>query len=166
MTGIASDNNQRHREEQVGMTQQRQKNPKIDFLKGYLEAQRRIEAKNIQIEELYDAMMPRAQLFGEAPSGGRGVDMCGRFGDIFDLFKDVEKEIADLKQKRTAVISAINAVPDTEMRTVLECRYISGMGWGKIAKTIQCDTSTAWRIHGRALGYIIVPTDRDKQAIQ
>lgn len=164
MAGIANNNDRRDREGQAGMAQQR-KNPKIDFLRGYLEAQRRIKAKNIQIEALYDAMMPRAQSFSGMPSGGQGVDMCGRFGDIFDLVKAVEKEIADLKQKRASVVSAIDAVPNAEMRTVLECRYISGMGWGQIAKTIQCDTSTAWRIHGRALGYVVVPMDKVKQAI-
>lgn len=138
----------------------KQKNPKIEFLMGYLEALRRIEAKNAQIEILYGTMMPRAQSFDGMPSGGKGVDMCEKFGDLFELIENVNSEIEALKQKRKSVLGAINAVQDAGMRTVLECRYVSGMGWERIAKIMNYDKSTAWRIHGRALNYIVLPENK------
>lgn len=147
----------------------RQKNPKIEFLMGYIETLHRIEAKNAQIEMLYGTMLPRAQSFDGMPSGGKGVDMCEKFGDLFELIENVNSEIAALKQQRKSVLDAINAVNDKGMRTVLECRYVSGMGWERIAKIMHCDQSTAWRIHGRALNYIVIPgnnqTDDEIQKI-
>lgn len=144
-------------EKEEQMARRKSENPKIEFMRQYLEAERRIPMKMERIERLRLKLLPGAQNMSGMPSGGKGADMCDSIAQILAMIERTEQDIARLKRYHDEVIIAINALPESDMRTLMEARYMNGWNWDKIARAIHCDTSTAHRKHGRALGFIELP---------
>ena len=145
-------------EEESEMARKKCRNPKIEFMRKYLEAEARIPMKEERIarhrEKLYGL---GAQDTSGMPKGGAGVSMGDGVIDLLEMIERENADIAELRRLHGLVLDAIEAIPDNEMRTVMEGRYMNAWTWDDIARVVHCDTSTAWRIHGRALGFIQLP---------
>lgn len=145
-----------HKEEQT-MARRKSENPKVEFMRKYLEAERRIPMKMEQVARLRQRMLPGAQEMSGMPSGGKAVTMCDSIAQILLMIERIEQDIARMREYHEAVLKAIDALPEMDMRTLMEARYVNGWNWDKIARVIHCDPSTAWRLHKRTLRLIEMP---------
>ena len=56
--------------------------------------------------------------------------------------------------------AAIMTVPDMELRTLLNYRYLTGWSWGRIADAMHYDRATIWRKHKEAMAAVQIPEDK------
>lgn len=153
--------------ERWNMARKKSENQSVEFMRQYLEAEMRIPIKMEQVARLRQRMLPGAQEMSGMPSGGKGVTMCDSIANILLMIERIEGDIKKMRQGHSDVLAAINALPEADMRTLMEARYIGGWNWDKIARAIHCDTSTAWRLHKRALNLIELPEgwqEKNRQA--
>ena len=149
------------RREEEEMARKKSKNPKIEFMRRYIEADRRIPMKQERILRQRQKLLPGAQNMSGMPRSGHGKDMGDAIGEILLMIERNEADIKRMRHDQEVILEAIERIQDSEMRTLLEGRYLNGWTWEKIAQHIHCDTSTAWRLHGAALKQIILPIDAE-----
>lgn len=83
-----------------------------------------------QLRELATRLSPTAMF----DKNGNVSDKVGRtVAKIVDLERVVDKQVDELVEIRSEIMRTISSVPDIEIRTMLEYRYINGWSWQKIA---------------------------------
>ena len=105
--------------------------------KEYLNRYRRINAEiDCKLEEIarYRSMATRLSPTARFDKNGNVTDKVGRaVAKIVDLETEINSEINELINIREDIIRTISAIDNTDVRTVLEYRYINGWSWQKIA---------------------------------
>lgn len=145
--------------EEAEMARKKSKNPKIEFMRRYIEAERRIPMKQERIQRQRQKLIPGAANISGMPSGGKGKDIGDAIGEILLMIERNEADIRRMRRDQEQILDAIERVPESDMRALLEGRYLNGWKWEKIAEYIHCDTSTAWRLHGAALKMLELPAE-------
>jgi len=64
---------------------------------------------------------------------------------------EVKKEINTLIRLKSEIKAVIDAVPSQIERELLEYRYINCWRWNKIARAMNYNVDSLWRIHKNAL---------------
>lgn len=83
-----------------------------------------------QLRELATRLSPTAMF----DKNGNVSDKVGRtVAKIVDMERKIDRDIDDLSALRDEISKTINQISDTDIRTVLEYRYINGWSWQKIA---------------------------------
>ena len=100
------------------------------------------------------------------PRGGKGAGSAGSTCDwtdtvikIAEMERALDADIDRLIDLRREIASVIAAVPDARYRTLLECRYLCGWSWRRIARAMNYSEDWTRHAHGRALQMVRVPED-------
>ena len=93
----------------------------------------------------------------DMPRGGgerrRSEDIILRIAEIEN---EIDRKIDALLDQRAAVVEAITAVGDRQLREVLELRYLDGATFEEIAEEMVLSVRHVLRLHGAALEKISV----------
>ncbi len=124
--------------------------------KKYLSQYRFLDAAINAKKEHCEALRKKAQSAGGNTSNGiRSSQPYDRVGDITNRVVDMEREeIARLEAEQIEIISVINAVPEQQLRTILELKYINCLSFEKIAERMQYNCRHVRRLHKKALARI------------
>ena len=113
----------------------------------------RIQSKLDQLESLNElATKCTSVITGmpHAPSKSSS-SMADTITKIIDLQYDINKDIDNLVDLKEEIAQVINGVERTDLRMILEKRYICLQGWEEIAADMCLDLRWLCRLHGRAL---------------
>ena len=75
---------------------------------------------------------------------------------IAEIENEIDRKIDALLDQRAAVVEAITAVGDRQLREVLELRYLDGATFEEIAEEMGLSVRHVLRLHGAALEKIFV----------
>ena len=75
---------------------------------------------------------------------------------IAEIENEIDRKIDALLDQRAAVVEAITAVGDRQLREVLELRYLDGATFEEIAEEMGLSARHVLRLHGAALEKISV----------
>lgn len=75
---------------------------------------------------------------------------------IAEIENEIDRKIDALLDQRAAVVEAITAVGDRQLREVLELRYLDGATFEEIAEEMGFSVRHVLRLHGAALEKISV----------
>lgn len=70
---------------------------------------------------------------------------------LVDLEREIDRDIDRLVDLKREMIMVIRQVKRTDLRMLLELRYLSGKTWESISKTLDYDLRWLYRLHGKAL---------------
>ena len=124
--------------------------------KEYLNRYRRLNAyidckleEAAQLRELATRLSPMAMF----DRNGNVSDKVGRTAvKIVDLEREIDRDVDELVEIRSEIMRTISSVPDIEIRTMLEYRYINGWSWRKIAlKMHYSEDHVTCYLHRKAL---------------
>lgn len=93
------------------------------------------------------------------PRGGKSADWTDTVIKIAEMERALDVDIDRLIDLRREIASVIAAVPDARYRTLLECRYLCGWSWRRIARAMNYSEDWTRHAHGRALQMVRVPED-------
>lgn len=113
----------------------------------------RIKLKMARLNSLGDlATKATATLSGmpHNPSGSKSR-MADTVEKIIDLQREVETETDELVNLQKELAETIKAVPDLQLRMVLERRYLCFQSFEEIAVEMKFNIRWVYRLHGRAL---------------
>lgn len=77
--------------------------------------------------------------------------MADAIGKIVDLQAEINQDIDELVDLKREISTTIKAVPDTELQTILEKRYLCFQSWEQIAASMSYEIRWLYRLHGKAL---------------
>jgi DNA-directed RNA polymerase specialized sigma24 family protein len=113
-----------------------------------------VASKNRQIDELEDLKVcissPRITGMPKAKSFERSEKIEKILDKITKLEDEKRKEIDSLLDKRVIWTKRFRHLP-TEQVSVMEMRYFENYTWEEIAKKMNYERRTIFRIHGQAL---------------
>lgn len=89
-----------------------------------------------------------------SPSPSRMADVVAK---IVDLQAEINSDIDALVELKQEIGATIKAIPDTELQTILEKRYLCFQPWEEIAADMSYDIRWLYRLHGKALEEIRIP---------
>lgn len=142
------------REELKHMARTKCGNPRVEYLRQHQEAERKIQAKMERIARKQQKLFPGAQMIRDMPGGGGAGDGMDLLAGIMESVERLKREIAELEALEREIEAQIDAIPDADMREILEYRYLNHWSWQRIADRMHYDTSTVWRKHGAALAFV------------
>jgi len=70
---------------------------------------------------------------------------------IVDLEKEINEDIDRLVDVKAEIMETISQVDDPICQLLLEMRYISGKAWEEVARELNYNDRSVFKIHGRAL---------------
>ena len=102
-----------------------------------------------QLRELATQISPTAMF----DRNGNVSDKVGRtVAKIVDMEREIDRQIDELIVFHNEIIQTISSVPDIEIRTMLEYRYINGWSWRRIAaKMHYTEKHVTGYLHRKAL---------------
>jgi len=104
-----------------------------EYLNRYRHINSYIDCKLEEIARLR-AIATRLSPTAMFDKNGNVSDKVGRTASkIVDLEREIDRQIDELIVFHNEIIQTISSVPDIEIRTMLEYRYINGWSWQKIA---------------------------------
>ncbi len=126
--------------------------------KEYLSRYRFLDVAINAKRERCETLRQKAQSAGGSMGGGiRSSQPYDRVSEITNRVVDMEREEIDrLEAEQMEIKSAINAVPDPQLRTLLELKYIHCLTLEEVAKRMRYSYSQICRLHGKALHQIIM----------
>ena len=77
---------------------------------------------------------------------------------IADIELIISKEIEHYISVKKEIHAVIEDVEDNDEKLCLRCRYIEFMSWEQIADKMHYELRTVFRIHGKALNHIKIPS--------
>lgn len=83
---------------------------------------------------------------------------------IVDLQAEINKDIDELVDLKKDISKLIKAVPDTELQTILEKRYLCFDSWEQISVDLNYEIRYVYKLHSKALyecGEILKRTVKD-----
>lgn len=87
--------------------------------------------------------------------------MADAIGKIVDLQAEINQDIDELVDLKREISTTIKAVPDTELQTILEKRYLCFQSWEQIAASMNYEIRWLYRLHGKALEAVKAIIDCD-----
>ena len=139
-------------------------NPKIVWLKRYLDLQRQIDNREDRLARLENAQYLPAtpQSDGSKHTPGRSDRMASATVRYMEYKQKVTPKIAACKAEMKTIEDAIDAIDDPLEQEVLTLRYLDGaegyrlMKWRDVALAMyhsddEADMTRVYRLHGAAL---------------
>lgn len=113
----------------------------------------RINSKIQQVTALNDlATKATSTLTGMPHNPNSAVStMADAIGKIIDLQVEINRDIDELVDLKREIGETIKAVPDVELQTILEKRYLCFQSWEQIAASMNYEIRWLYRLHGKAL---------------
>lgn len=135
------------------MTLIRYDNPAKRFLRGYKALILRRESLLREIEHLRESITgTTVALKQDVVTGGGASDRMGAtVAKIVDAEEAMRPVLAEITASITAIMAAIDSVPDEMQKTVLTLRYIECKSWEDIQSLIGYERTQTLVVHGRAL---------------
>lgn len=113
-----------------------------------------IREKNRELDELQDLKVAIASPVITGMPKGKCFERSARVDVILDKIIKLEKaredDIEELVDKKLMWSEKFKSLP-LEEHMILEFRYFDGMTWADIAKKLNYEERTVYRIHGKAL---------------
>lgn len=132
---------------------------KRTYLWSYMRAYHKAEKIGADIARLrMRYAYPSAIRYSDTPgSHGSGTDLSGYMAKVDELERELRTQMdrcIDIELRiRTEIDTIMDERPDEaeREREILRLRYIDGLSWRQIARSIPCDIRTATRAEARAL---------------
>lgn len=137
----------------------RQQTAAKNYLMRAYRVDQRIENKLEQIQQLNDLATKATVTYTDMPgSPNRNIH---RLEDvivkIIDIKTEIHADMLELVDLKKGIMDSIKQVEDPELQLILELRYMSYMGWEKIAGELGYDIVNVFKLHRKALDFIGVP---------
>lgn len=113
----------------------------------------RIDSKLAQVSSLNDLVTKcTAVMTGMPHSSSKSTSkMEDTISKIVDMENEINTDIDRLVDLKDEISRVINGVEQTDLRMILEKRYLCFRSWEKIASEMFYDLRWLHRLHGRAL---------------
>lgn len=121
-----------------------------------------IQAKLEQIAQLRASITRGTAMLSDMPRGGPMRDWTDTAARVADMETELRGQINLMIDIKSEITEAIMTVPDMELRTLLNYRYLTGWSWGRIADAMHYDRATIWRKHKEAMAAVQIPEDKLK----
>ena len=133
--------------------EQEENERKKAYLRRYLNAKRKQELIETEIDELRIKQMTPSGLKQDGmPRGSNyGGDLSEYAAQLDELDKELKHQLCEKLRIRKEIVEKIESMKDETEGLVLRMRYIHGMKMYQIADKIECEERTAYRIFKRAL---------------
>ena len=130
-----------------------------EYLSQAYHLDKRINAKINQVASLNElATKCTSTITGMPHSPNKGTSkMADTIAKIVDLENEINRDIDRLVDLKRELVRAINAVDNTEYKTLLELRYLCFETWEDIAFNMNISMPTAFRLHSFALKNFKIP---------
>ena len=79
---------------------------------------------------------------------------------MVDVHRELKTRIEALMQESKRAEKLISALPDPRHRSVLQLRYLCGMGWDEIADKMQYTLRWVHKLHNEAVGMLQMRLDK------
>ena len=119
-----------------------------------------IQAKLEQIAQLRASITRGTAMLSDMPLGGPMRDWTDTAARVADMETELREQINLMIDVKGEITEAILTVPDMELRTLLNYRYLTGWSWGRIADAMHYDRATIWRKHKEAMAKVQIPEDK------
>lgn len=126
---------------------------KKEYLRGYLRAYQKAQHIGADIARLrMRYAYPSAIQYSDMPAGAGGPrDLSDYMAKVDKLERDLSRQMDECIRIEVQIRRDIDMLEDEREREILRLKYIDGMTWEQVARSIPCDVRTATRAHGRAL---------------
>lgn len=130
-------------------------------VKSYLNQARmldkRIDSKLEQIDRLRSLSERVTTTLSFSPKGAGGANRTEYCIErIWQLEKEVTEDIDRLVDMKSGIRGAIDEVKNDKYKLLLECRYLCGDTWERIAEKMEIGVRWVYELHGRALQEICI----------
>ena len=119
-----------------------------------------IQAKLEQIAQLRASITRGTAMLSDMPRGGPMRDWTDTAARVADMETELREQINLMIDVKGEITEAILTVPDMELRTLLNYRYLTCWSWGRIADAMHYDRATIWRKHKEAMAKVQIPEDK------
>lgn len=112
------------------------------------------EAERIEEELEYwrsKAEKMTREMSGQPSGSGGGDQVSSSVEKIMELEEELEDKHKDLLERKEAIETAIDALPNETYRLLLKLKYINGNKWETIAVKMNYNYRWTLYLHGRAL---------------
>lgn len=124
---------------------------KKSYLRGYRMHGKRIKRIEAEIDEIRSMKMYPSMNNDGMPHGSSQGDLSGYAAELQEKEENLYEEgVAQVKVYKD-ISWRIQQIDNEDERDVLFYRYIKGMNWWEIAKTMDYSESWIYELHGRAL---------------
>lgn len=132
---------------------------KKQWLGRYREADRRIKGMEEELQRWHDRAESVTKPLSDMPRGGKGKNpLEDAVEHIWDISKEINDTIAEMRRIQAEIESAIDAVDNGTYRTLLRLRYINLKKWEQIAVDMDYDYyHTRKYLHKKALKCVKLP---------
>ena len=128
------------------------------YLSRALKLDREINRKIDRLGDLYAACTKSTSLLTLTPGGGHDNRAFEARMEKFILLRDeINADIDRLVDLKTEIREVIDAVPDTDLRLILEERYLNWKPWEQIAVSLGYNLRYIHKLHRQALGATQIP---------
>lgn len=125
---------------------------KKTYLREYRMHGKRIKRIEAEIEEIRSMKMYPSMNNDGMPHGSSGQgDLSGYAASLNELEEKLYKECVQQVEQYMDISFRIQELKDSDEKDVLFYRYIKGMEWWDIAKTMNYSERWIYDLHGRAL---------------
>lgn len=123
----------------------------------------RIGKIRLRIRTLEDELTRITARLDAVPGGGGHSDrIAAGVAQIVDLEEKLLHRIGRLEAERQEIEALIEELPG-QQRDVLYARYVEGMSWNKVARTLHYDGRYVFKIHRAALRRLGAKEDSKRQ---
>lgn len=141
--------------EQLSIQEENEK--KKEYLRSYQKSLKREERICEDIQELRARkMFPSCGMGDGMPHGSNQTDLSDYIVILDELMESLKQERLNGAIKRRRIEKSIQKLSDENEAEVLKLRYIKGMKWEEIALEMEYSWQHVHRIHGSALGNLII----------
>ena len=128
-----------------------------DYLSGAYRIDQRINSKIEQVRSLRELAEKATSTLSDVPPS-KGTRNVHRMEDVIAKMVDLESEIngdlCQLLDTKREIVTVIKCVDNTELRTLLELRYLCFKTWEQIAVELHFDLRWVHRLHHKALNEV------------
>ena len=120
---------------------------------------KQIDSKLEQIDRLRSLSERVTTTLSFTPKGAGGANRTEYCIErIWQLEKEVTEDIDRLVDMKSGIRGAIDEVKNDKYKLLLECRYLCGDTWERIAEKMEIEVRWVYELHGRALQEISIRT--------
>lgn len=136
----------------------RQQTAAKNYLMRAYRVDQRIENKLEQIQQLNDLATKATVTYTDMPgSPNRNIhSLEDVIVKIIDIKTEIHADMLELVDLKKEIMDSIKKVEDPELQLILELRYMSYMGWEKIAGELGYGIDNVFKLHRKALDFVEV----------
>lgn len=120
-----------------------------------------INSKFEQVIRMKSRLTKCTQVVSDMPHGCGGTDWTDIVVQLAEAEKELNGMLLELERLRRQIRQQIDAVPATQLRRLLEYRYINGWSWTRIGIVMELGRTQVWKLHGEALTWIRPPEEKN-----